>query len=312
MAVFIGSTRETQSIWSEEFKRQAPDMDMRIWPDTGNVNDITHAIVSQPPFGALATLPKLGHIHSLWAGIDHITRDQDWPRHIPVIRMVDYGLSQGMMEYMVGHTLRYHLNMPYFATEQAAGRWSWQPPPLSEDRSVGILGLGTLGQETAIQLLNLGFKVSGWSRSAKEIKGVSSYAGVDKLESFLNQTEILLCLLPNTAATYEILNAKTLAWLPKGAAIVNAGRGELINDDDLLNALDNNHISGATLDVFKTEPLKADHRYWTHPNVSITPHVAAETRLNTGVKTVLNNIKILDEGGNLDNIPGVVDIAAGY
>jgi len=312
MAAIICSTRESQEEWLAEFKRQAPDLDLRIWPDVGNVDDITHAIVSQPPLGALASLPNLTHIHSLWAGIDHITRDPDRPTNTPIIRMVDYGLSQGMMEYTVGHTLRYHLNMPFFEAEQAAGRWSWQPPPLSEDRSVGILGLGTLGQITAKQLLSLGFKVSGWSRNSKEIEGITSYAGNGGLEAFLNQVEILICLLPNTPETTDLLNAKTLKMLPKGAAIINAGRGELITDADLIDALDKAHITGATLDVFREEPLPSDHPYWQHPKVTITPHVAADTRLSTGVSTVLNNMKHLDKGDALSALPGVVDNKAGY
>ena len=312
MAAIICSTRESQEGWLEEFRRQAPDLDLRIWPDLGNISDITHAIVSQPPLGTLSSLPNLTHIHSMWAGIDHITRDPDWPTDIPIIRMVDYGLNQGMMEYMLGHTLRYHLNMPHFEAEQAAGRWSWQPPPLSEDRSVGILGLGTLGQITAKQLHSLGFKVSGWSRSPKQIEGVQSFAGEKGLESFLNQTEILICLLPRTAETTDLLNIKTLNMLPKGAAIINAGRGELIIDADLIQALDSGHIRGATLDVFREEPLPDDHAFWTHPHITITPHVAAETRLSTGVTTILNNIKHLDDGNPLSTLVGVVDIKAGY
>lgn len=312
MAAIICSTRESQDEWLAEFRKQAPDLDLRVWPDVGNIEDITHAIVSQPPLGALSSLPNLSHIHSLWAGIDHITRDPDWPTHIPVIRMVDYGLNQGMMEYMVGHTLRYHLNMPYFEAEQAAGRWSWQPPPLSENRSVGILGLGTLGQITAKHLLSLGFKVSGWSRSEKHIENVTSFAGEAGLESFLNQVEILICLLPNTPATKDLLDAKTLAMLPKGAAIINAGRGELINDADLVAALDSDHIRGATMDVFRAEPLPQDHAFWKHSNVTITPHVAAETRLSSGVTTVINNMLHLDGGGTLSELAGVMDIRAGY
>lgn len=312
MAIVLCCTTESQEKWVVEFRRQAPDLDFRVWPDAGDLSEIRHAIVSRPQLGALAQLPNLEVIHSLWAGVDHILRDPDLPTDKPVLRMIDPGLSQGMKEYVTGHVLRYHLKMPFFEAEQAAGRWTWAPPPLAEDRKVGVLGLGTLGQICAEQLVQIGFDVAGWSRSRKEIDGITSFAGDAELADFLARTEILINLLPNTAATNKVLNAETLANMPKGAALINAGRGEAIDDTALVDAVASGHIAGATLDVFTTEPLPADHPYWTTPGITVTPHVAAETRISTGAQTVLRNIADLSNGRDIANLPGLMDRSAGY
>lgn len=312
MAIALLNTRDHCADWADALRRLAPEMDIRVWPDVGDKAEITHAIVCNPELGALKQLPNLKAMHSLWAGIDHITRDPEAPMAVPLIRMVDHSLSQGMLDYVTGYVYRYHLEAPRFEALQRTGTWEQTVPPLVEERHVGIMGLGVLGAEIGKQLAGLGFRVSGWARTRKQIEGIRAYAGMEELESFLSGCEILALLLPNTAETTDILNAETLAMLPKGAAIINAGRGTLINDEALIAALESGAISEATLDVFKTEPLPSDHPYWTHPKVRITPHVAAETRISSASEVVIKNIRFLEEGGSLSNIEGVVDTSVGY
>lgn len=312
MAVAMLNTLEHRDDWADAVRALAPELDIRVWPELGALEDITHAIVCHPPEGVLAKLPNLKAMHSLWAGIDHVTKDKAMPWSVPLIRMVDHSLSQGMKDYVTGHVYRYHLQMPAFEALQATRTWRQEVPPLVEERSVGIMGIGVLGADIARQLAGLGFKVSGWSRSKKDIPGVTCFAGDNGLEGFLKGTEILVLLLPNTSATADIINDKTLRLLPKGAAIINAGRGTLIDDDALIGALDSGHISGATLDVFKTEPLPQDHPYWRHPQVVVTPHVAAETRISTASQVLVKNIRHLEAGGSIADIEGVVDPKAGY
>ena len=312
MAVLVMDTLPHCQAWTDALREHAPEMDIRPWPEIGNPDDITHAVVCFPEPGELAKLKNLKAMHSLWAGVDHATRDKDLPLHLPLIRMVDHSLSQGMLDYVTGHVYRHHLQMPKFEALQRKAEWLQEVPPLVEERTVGIMGIGVLGGEIAEQLAGLGFQVRGWARSKKDLKGVSCFAGMDALEAFLAGTEILVLLLPNTPDTADIIDAKTLAMLPKGAAIINAGRGTLIDEDALIAALDSDQISAATLDVFKTEPLPKDHPFWAHEKISVTPHVAAETRLSTASKVIIDNIRHLDGGGSIDDVDGVFDPKAGY
>ncbi len=312
MAVAMLNTLDHCEAWAEAIRSHAPELDLRIWPEIGNAEEITHAVVCHPEVGALKQLPNLKAMHSLWAGIDHVTKDPEMPWSVPLIRMVDHSLSQGMKDYVTGHVYRYHLMMPVFEALQAVKIWNQSVPPLVEERAVGVMGIGVLGADIAKQLAGLGFKTSGWARSKKDIPGVTCYAGSGEMEAFLSGLDILVLLLPNTPETADIINRESLAMLPKGAAIVNAGRGTLIDDDALIEAIDSGHISGATLDVFKTEPLPEDHPYWTHPNVVITPHVAAETRISTASQVIVKNIRHLDGGGAIAGIEGVVNADAGY
>lgn len=312
MAVLVLDTLPHCQAWTDALREHAPEMDIRPWPEVGNRDEITHAVVCFPEPGELAKLPNLKAMHSLWAGVDHVTRDKDMPRTVPLIRMVDHSLSQGMLDYVTGHVYRHHLTMPKFEALQRRADWRQEVPPLVEERTVGIMGIGVLGGVIAKQLAGLGFQVRGWARSQKAIEGVSCFAGMDSLKAFLEGTEILVLLLPNTPDTADILNAETLAMLPKGAAVINAGRGTLIDEDALIAALDSDQISAATLDVFKTEPLPKDHPFWAHEKISVTPHVAAETRLSTASKVIIDNIRHLDGGGSFDDIEGVFDPQAGY
>jgi len=249
---------------------------------------------------------RLKAVLSLWAGVEKIAGNETLT--VPLARMVDHGLTQGMTEWVVGHVLRYHLGMDRHITVQD-GIWAPDPPPLASQRTVCVLGLGALGQAAAGALSSLGFNVIGWSRTAKTIPGVNSLDGPDGLRRALAQADIVVLLLPDTPATENTLNAETLALLPKGARIINPGRGGLIDDDALLQALDTGQIAHATLDVFRTEPLPPQHPYWTHPHVQATPHIASETRPETAAQVICDNIRRNESGQPLLHL---VDRDLGY
>ncbi|MEM7189804.1 MAG: glyoxylate/hydroxypyruvate reductase A [Pseudomonadota bacterium] len=248
-------------------------------------------------------------IFNTWAGLEQVLGRVTWPDHVPFCRMVEPGLTEGMVEYFLAHVLRYHMEVDTFQANSAAGIWDKLEPPLARDRTVGILGLGALGQATAEALVPLRFKVCGWSRSPKDIAGVTCFHGADGLAETLKRSEILVVILPQTAATIHILNAETLALMPKGARIINAGRGPLIDDDALLDALASGQIGHATLDVFSTEPLPSDRAFWGHPSVTVTPHIAAVTRAGSASQAILQQIDRHMAGEPLLHI---VDSARGY
>jgi glyoxylate/hydroxypyruvate reductase A len=224
---------------------------------------------------------------NLWAGVEKITGNATLT--MPLCRMVDPGLTAGMVEWVTGHVLRYHLDIDRSLATQ--NRWDPIVPPLAQERPITILGLGALGAACAQALTRLGFPVTGWSRSAKEISGLTCTHGPEGLARALESAQILVLLLPDTQATANTLNATTLAQLPQGARIINPGRGPLIDDDALLAALDSGQIAHATLDVFRIEPLPQEHPYWAHPNVTVTPHIAAETRATTASQMIAENIR---------------------
>lgn len=243
---------------------------------------------------------------NLWAGVEKITGNETL--RIPLARMVDPGLTKGMVEWVTGHVLRYHLGMDAHIVNPTH-EWRPKAPPLAQEREVVILGLGALGAACAHALLALGFRVTGWSRSAKSVEGVTCLHGDDGLAEALGRAQIAVTLLPDTPATTNILNAATLAQMPRGAFIINPGRGPLIDDDALLAALDSGQIAHATLDVFRVEPLPQEHPYWAHPKVTVTPHIAAETRASTASEAVVENIRRGEAGEPYLNL---VDRTLGY
>ena len=280
-----------------------------MWPEIGDPAEIDYALVWRPEPGFLASLPNLKLILSLGAGIDHLLGDPQLPRHLPIIRLVDPHLTAAMSEYVVLQVLRLHRRDLDYRAQQESRVWRELDQQNAADRRVGILGLGELGQDVATKLKALGFDVAGWSRSEKNVSGIGSYAGAAGLPPLLGRSEILVCLLPLTAETEGILNTSTLALLPKGAALVNAARGAHLVEEDLLAALASGQISAAVLDVFREEPLPADHPFWHHPRIIVTPHVAAFTNPATAAPIILDNIRRFEEGRPLLNR---VDPARGY
>lgn len=272
------------------------------------VPDRVDYVVYAPNAGLLDFTPytRLKAVLSLWAGVEQIAGNETLI--VPLTRMVDHGLTQGMTEWVVGHVLRYHLGMDQHITMQD-GVWTPDAPPLATERQVCVLGLGMLGQAAAQALAALKFKVTGWSRTPKNVPGVTCLSGDSGLREALSGAEIVVLLLPYTPATENILNSRTLASLPKGVRIINPGRGPLIDDSALLEALNSGHVGHATLDVFRVEPLPTDHPYWSHHNVTVTPHIASETRPATAAQVIVENIRRGEAGEPLLHL---VDREMGY
>jgi glyoxylate/hydroxypyruvate reductase A len=243
---------------------------------------------------------------SLWAGVERIVPNTTLTQ--PLARMVDPALTQGMVEYVTGHVLRYHLGMVAQA-RVPKGAWVQAEPPLAAERRVGILGAGELGQACARALQALGFDVQLWGRTARTEPGLTIQHGAPGLEAVLKRSEILVTLLPRTPQTENLLDATRLGRMPRGAFLINPGRGALIDDAALLEALDQGQIAHATLDVFRVEPLPADHPYWHHPNVTVTPHIAAATRATTASQVIAENIARSEQGLPLLHL---VDRGRGY
>lgn len=266
------------------------------------------AFTPDGPVKDFAAFPRLRAAFSLWAGVEKVVTNPTLT--VPLTRMVDPGLTEGMLDYVTAHVLCQHTGIGAHRAAQAEGRWrAGSVPPLARERRVGVLGLGALGGSCAHRLADLGFHTLGWSRTPRRLPGIDCHSGGPGLDRVLDQAEILVTLLPATPATENLLDARALARLPRGAAIINPGRGPLIDDAALIAALDAGQIGHATLDVFRLEPLPPGHRYWTHPRVTVTPHVAAATRPATAAPVVADNLRRAEAGQPLLH---QVDRAAGY
>ncbi len=309
MALILKTDIYRGNAWHDAFARFLPDVPVRDWDNPGKLEDIEYALVWAPEKGVLATFPNLKAIFSVGAGFDHLTVDPDLPEGVPIVRMVEPGLTAGMIEFVVMSALYHHRFMLDYARQQREKVWHEIEQIPTFRRRVGILGLGVLGAACAQKLRGFDFKVAGWSRQPKDYEGIESFHGADGLIPFLNRSDILVCLLPLTPETEGILNAETFAALPQGAALISAGRGGHVVEADLLAALDSGQIGGATLDVFREEPLPPDSAFWTHPRVVVVPHIASMTIAETASEAVAANIRRIQAG----QAPlHVVDLKRGY
>ena len=309
MALLFKSDIDRGDSWRRVLLELEPGLDLREWPEIGDPNDIEYALVWKPPQGELKTYPNLKAIFSLGAGIDHLASDPELPRDVPVVRMVEPGLTAGMTEFVIMSVLYHHRFMLDYAAQTREHRWREIDQVPAWERRVGIMGLGVLGGDAAEALVGLRFDVAGWSGSPKNLPGVTSFHGADGFLPFLNRSDILVCLLPLTPETTDILDARAFAALPKGAALINVGRGPQVVEEDLLAALDSGHLDGATLDVFREEPLPADSPFWDHPRVVVVPHVASMTIARGACEFVIDNIRRFEAGQPLRH---VVDLDKGY
>jgi len=308
MAILFLSPSDDPAEWLPELQRQLPDREVRVWPDIGDPDDIDYALIWRPPAGVLKRLPNLKVMLSLGAGVDGVLNDPELP-DLPLVRMVEPGLTEGMTEFVVLQVLHWHRQMEAYRVQQRDRVWRQLPQKLARERRVGVLGLGVLGADAARVLKELRFDVAGWSRSTRDLAGITCFHGASGLSAFLARTEILVCLLPLTDETTAILNWETLAALPKGACVVNVARGGHVDEAEMLAALDSGHIAGASLDVFTEEPLPLDHPFWTHEKVIVTPHVAAVTHARTSVVHIAEQIRRFEAGLPLENL---VDRRRGY
>jgi glyoxylate/hydroxypyruvate reductase len=308
MSILYRSDEARGRAWASYFADHAPDLDFRVWPDTGNLADVEYLIAWQAPPDFLAALPGLKVLFSSGAGIDHVDLSAI-PAHVPLVRMVEPGIIDGMVEYVSLAVLALHRDWFDYAAANAAHNWNPLEVPPASSRRIGVMGMGVLGQAVLGRLGTYGFQLRGWNRSLREMAGVESFAGADQLQPFLAGCDVLVCLLPLTPATCGILNQKTFAALPAGAALINVGRGSHLVEADLLEALDSGHLSRAILDVTDPEPLPAAHPFWAHSRVFVTPHVASMTQPETAAPILLENLRRHQRG---EPLLDVVDRSRGY
>ncbi|MSP81802.1 MAG: glyoxylate/hydroxypyruvate reductase A [Alphaproteobacteria bacterium] len=310
MALIYVSSWSDGDLWRKALVPLLPGEELRVWPDTGDVTEIDCALAWRPPFGSLAKLPNLKLIANLGAGVDYLMQDPDLPRGVPIVRLVDPLMTEQMTEYVVLAVMTGLRRLRDYLDLQREGTWveierDVHPP---SQRTVGILGMGELGRDAARKLKAIGYRVQGWSRSPKRIRGIPCAHGRERMVDFVGACDALVCLLPLTPETTGILNRDLFGAMKPGAYLVNAARGGHLVDADLLAALESGHLSGAFLDVFHTEPLPAGHPFWTHPKVTVTPHIAALT-LPAMIGGIVDNYRRMQAGQPLLN---VIDLAQGY
>ena len=312
--ILFAATGWDSELWARKFEAAAPQRKVHIYPEGIADPAITYAIVWKHAEGALSGLPNLKVIFSLGAGVDHVFRDTKVP-NVPVVRVVSNDLTNRMSEYVVWQVLDHHRMGINYRTQQRSKIWlEDRAQPAAKDITVGMLGLGVLGKDAAQKLKMLGFNVTGWSRSAHHIDGVPTFCGEATLPTFLAEVDILVCLLPLTPATANIIAKPLISALtkrgPLGApVIINAGRGGLQNEADLLQALDEGRLSALSLDVFQQEPLPAASPFWTHPKVTLTPHCAAASDPNALVEPIIRQMATFERCAALTN---VVDLKLQY
>lgn len=285
-------------MWRDTFAAQLPELEVRIWPDNGDVRDVEYLAFIRPDFDAIPELPNLKAMFSRSAGVEAFIHHPKLPK-VPLGKLEPPGGDPMMTEYVVMHVLRFHREMPKYQAAQANREWLRTRIVRPEERRVGFLGYGLMAKAPALVLKSLGFPVSAWVRSPRQGEEVTIFAGEDQLEPFLNQTDIAVCLLPLTRETEGILCARTFAMMPKGAMVINIGRGGHVVDRDLIAALDTGQLSYAALDALKPEPLPPESPLWTHPKITVMPHVARRPTVAQLVAELAKNIRSLEAGGGL-------------
>jgi glyoxylate/hydroxypyruvate reductase A len=307
MLVLTGMGRDEAAEWTDALKSVAPDVEVVRGPLKEGHERAEFALTFLPEAGELARYANLRFVSAAGAGVDGILRDASLPSKLPVVRLVDRVLTARMSEYVVHAVLHHHRRVAHYTAAQARREWDVRVQRVGT--RVGILGLGALGADAAHKLSVLGFAVAGWSRRTKAIPEIESFTGADGLHRLAARSDVLVCLLPLTAATRSIVDAALLARLPDGATVVNPARGGLVVDEDLLAALDSGRLEGAALDTFKDEPLPADHPYWVNPKVTVTPHVASRTDALSAAAQLVDNMRRARSGRPLLNL---VDRDRGY
>lgn len=310
MAVLLSTKAHTMEEWKRALLAVDPTLEIRMFPDAGDPASIEAAVVwTSHDMAELKRYPNLRLIVSMGAGVDHLFRPPGPPAGVPVARLVDVLLTSAMSEWVLLNVLRFHRQDAEYRAQQAARIWEELEAPITSKAGIGILGLGELGSDAARKLGMLGFPVMGWTRRAKAVDGVENFTGTDGLLAMAARSRMLVCLLPLTPETRGIVNATVLRAMPRGGFLLNAARGGHVVDADLLAALDSGHIGAAALDVFEPEPLPAEHPYWSHPKVVLTPHAASITIPESVAPQVVENIHRVRAGRPLINL---VDFAAGY
>ncbi|WP_411880666.1 2-hydroxyacid dehydrogenase [Polaromonas sp. YR568] len=298
--------------WVDGLKAAFPDADVTLWAAGAAPAD--YAVVWAPPQQFFDEQKQLKGIFNIGAGVDALMKLR-LPAGVPVVRLDDAGMSAQMAEYVCHAVIRHFRELDAYEADMAGGKWSYRKPRLRTDFPIGVMGLGVLGERVSRALAQFDFPVNGWSRSAKTIEGVRCYsgdAGGQGFQDFLAASRILVCLLPLTPDTMGIMNLDTLSRLQPGGYVINVARGSHLVDGDLITLIDNGHLAGATLDVFRTEPLPSDHPFWKHPRITITPHTSARTLREESIAQIAGKIRSLAGGAPISTLAGVVDPKKGY
>jgi glyoxylate/hydroxypyruvate reductase A len=300
--ILFASEIEDAGVWLPQLKQALPQDNFVLVPS----EDVDVALVATPPKGTFAPLKRLKLVQSLWMGVERLLADPHYPKGVPLARLVDPGMVAAMSETVLAHVLDWHRHHYYYRAEQEARRWHRLKQYLASDRTIGLLGLGELGSDVARKLGALGFNVVGWSRRPKKLAGVTC---LTELDTVLERSDVVVCLLPLTAHTRGILDRQAFAKIREQGCLINVARGGHVVIPDLLAALDAGHLAHAYLDVFETEPLPLDSPLWAHPGITATPHIAALSEPRTSVAKIAENVERVRRG----ELPGnLVDFAAGY
>jgi len=295
--------------WRECFAREMPELEVRFWPETGDRAEIDAVACGRMPDNALRALPNLKLIISLFAGQDLFLSDKTLPDNVPVVRAANSAGDQMMTETVILHVLRHHRQLPELLLAQQKGEWASPKRLRTRERKVGVMGLGPIGVAAAKALRDFGFQTAAWVRHPRQLEGVEVFHGDDQLAAFLGRSEIVVNLLPLTAQTEDILNTKNFALMPKGASVINLGRGQHVVDADLIAALDSGQLIAATLDVFRQEPLPKEHPFWQHPRITVIPHASRGQFPAEIAPLICGHLRRFQRG---EKMTDRVDIAAGY
>ena len=307
MRRILVAAKSQPEVWAELFRQELPGHAvLTTAPETG---EVAYVVVGKPDPGLISSLPGLEVVLSLNAGVEHLLASGEAGDHVPIVRMVDPGLVEGMVEWVAAQVLAWHRNLFAYRDQQHEGVWRQRPEKLARERTVAVLGAGALGGPVAGMLRTLGFRLRVWSRTARDVPGMTSYAGPQRFGDCLAGADVLVNLLPSTAQTRDLLDAAAFRRLAPGALLVNAGRAASVVDADLLAALDSGQLAAAALDVFREEPLPPEHPFWRHPRVLVSPHVAAPTHARTAVAVMAETVRRHERGEPLVNL---VDRARGY
>lgn len=309
MTLSIICTGKDPEPWVNALKQVDDSLDIEVWPNERDKKAVDFALCWQHPNGILRDYPNLRCISSMGAGIDHFFNDTFFPKQLPVVRLVDPLLAKSMFEYIGTAVMFYFRELDIYQSQQQQKRWYQQMPKSKADTTVGVLGLGHLGAYAGHELALMGFNVIGWSRAAKTVADVKTYAGDDQLNAFLAQTDVLICLLPLTEQTRGILNRKLFNALPKGAYLINVARGDHLVEEDLIEALADGQLKGACLDVFCQEPLPENHPFWHHQKIRVTPHISSITDPRSVAPQIAENYRRMKSGQPLLH---QVDFLRGY
>ncbi|WP_162054623.1 2-hydroxyacid dehydrogenase [Pontibacter pamirensis] len=309
MSITIITQGKDLTPWVNALKEKRPELNVRIYPEDTNREDVEFALAWNHPIGAFKKYPNLKCISSMGAGVDHILKDPELPEAAIITRITDPNLAKDMAEFTIALVMNHVRGLSSFKIAEQKQLWKPTGYLRTEDVTVGVMGVGVLGTHVARQLNKIGFKVNGWASTAKELENVEVYVGQNGLNAFLAASDILICLLPLTKETANILNKDTFRKLPEGAFIINVARGEHLVEQDLIEMIDEGHLSGASLDVFREEPLPKQHPFWEHPKINITPHIASITNPATAVSQILDNY---DRLKNNEPLTGTVSLTKGY